>query len=138
MGSLISSKNSAIIMENTSLVLLDGFFLYDNYFAGITVAYSAPNRHGCLKVVDNNYCASRRGMISSLSMVFPVCYALRVCYHYCSVSSILEIDLFLCFLWITYRWCSLSVHLKPYLCYHLWSSCLVSWFKPLDNDEQLL
>ncbi|XP_022730278.1 uncharacterized protein LOC111285220 isoform X2 [Durio zibethinus] len=29
--------------------------------AGITVAYSAPTRHGCLKVVENNYCASKRG-----------------------------------------------------------------------------
>ncbi|KAL3655668.1 hypothetical protein CASFOL_000064 [Castilleja foliolosa] len=28
--------------------------------AGITVAYAAPARHGCLKVVENNYCASRR------------------------------------------------------------------------------
>ncbi|KAK9983885.1 hypothetical protein SO802_033410 [Lithocarpus litseifolius] len=28
--------------------------------AGITVAYSAPTRHGCLKVVENNYCASKR------------------------------------------------------------------------------
>ncbi|BBG95329.1 hypothetical protein Prudu_003844 [Prunus dulcis] len=27
---------------------------------GIAVAYSAPTRHGCLKVVENNYCASKR------------------------------------------------------------------------------
>jgi len=46
---------------------------YD-YLAGITVAYSAPTRHGCLKVVDNNYCASRRGMIPLLSDIFT--YAL--------------------------------------------------------------
>lgn len=26
------------------------------------VAYSAPTRHPCLKVVENNYCASKRGM----------------------------------------------------------------------------
>lgn len=31
--------------------------------AGIVVAYSAPTRHGCLKVVENNYCASKRGML---------------------------------------------------------------------------
>ncbi|GFP92817.1 gamma-tubulin complex component 2 [Phtheirospermum japonicum] len=31
-----------------------------DYCAGITVAYSAPARHGCLKVVENNYCVSRR------------------------------------------------------------------------------
>jgi hypothetical protein len=30
--------------------------------AGMNVAYSAPARHGCLKVVENNYCASKRGM----------------------------------------------------------------------------
>ncbi|XP_068653075.1 uncharacterized protein [Aristolochia californica] len=29
--------------------------------AGIAVAYSAPSRHGCLSVVENNYCASKRG-----------------------------------------------------------------------------
>ncbi|KAK2983864.1 hypothetical protein RJ640_012512 [Escallonia rubra] len=27
---------------------------------GIAVAYTAPVRHGCLKVVENNYCASKR------------------------------------------------------------------------------
>jgi len=43
----------------------------------MAVAYSAPNRHGCLKVVENNYCASRRGMFSSLSMVFSL-----VCFFY--------------------------------------------------------
>lgn len=41
-------------------------------FAGMAVAYSAPTRHGCLKVVENNFCASRRGMISSVSMFFPL------------------------------------------------------------------
>ena len=29
---------------------------------GMTVAYTAPARHWCLKVVENNYCASKRGM----------------------------------------------------------------------------
>ncbi|KAE8682658.1 D-aminoacid aminotransferase-like PLP-dependent enzymes superfamily protein isoform 1 [Hibiscus syriacus] len=28
--------------------------------AGIAVAYSAPDRHGCLKVIENDYCASKR------------------------------------------------------------------------------
>lgn len=37
-------------------------FLSFNLVAGITVAYSAPTRNGCLKVVENNYCASKRGM----------------------------------------------------------------------------
>ncbi|KAJ8526578.1 hypothetical protein K7X08_029055 [Anisodus acutangulus] len=37
--------------------------------AGIMVAYSAPVRHGCLKVVENNYCASRRGGVRCLSIL---------------------------------------------------------------------
>jgi len=41
-----------------------------SFATGITVAYSAPTRHGCLKVVENNYCASKRGMLSlSLSVI---------------------------------------------------------------------
>jgi len=46
------------------------YFNYDDCFAGMAVAYSAPTRHGCLKVVENNFCASRRGIISSISTVF--------------------------------------------------------------------
>lgn len=37
--------------------------------AGIMVAYTAPMRHGCLKVVENNYCASRRGGVRCLSIL---------------------------------------------------------------------
>lgn len=37
--------------------------------AGIMVAYAAPMRHGCLKVVENNYCASRRGGVRCLSIL---------------------------------------------------------------------
>ncbi|TKY74576.1 hypothetical protein E2542_SST03339 [Spatholobus suberectus] len=47
--------------------------------AGITVAYSAPIRHGCLKVVENNYCASRRGgvrCLSILNLVFAIIFGL--------------------------------------------------------------
>jgi hypothetical protein len=29
---------------------------------GISVAYSAPQRHGCLRIVENNCCASKRGL----------------------------------------------------------------------------
>lgn len=39
---------------------------------GIFVAYSAPTRHGCLKVVENNYCASRRGGVRCLSILNTV------------------------------------------------------------------
>lgn len=40
--------------------------------AGIVVAYSAPTRHGCLKVVENNYCASKRGGVRCLSILNAV------------------------------------------------------------------
>ncbi|KAH0935997.1 hypothetical protein HID58_013114 [Brassica napus] len=42
--------------------------------AGIFVAYSAPHRHGFLKVVENSYCASRKGILSSLALYFSVPY----------------------------------------------------------------
>ncbi|KAK6140936.1 hypothetical protein DH2020_025329 [Rehmannia glutinosa] len=47
--------------------------------AGITVSYTAPARHGCLKVVENNYCASRRGgvrCLSILNVVFAITFGL--------------------------------------------------------------
>ncbi|KAL5850443.1 hypothetical protein ACOSQ4_008456 [Xanthoceras sorbifolium] len=37
--------------------------------AGITVAYTAPKRHVCLGVVENNYCASKRGGVRCLSIL---------------------------------------------------------------------
>ncbi|POO03943.1 Transmembrane protein [Trema orientale] len=40
--------------------------------AGIAVAYSAPTRHGCLKVVENDYCASKRGGVRCLSILNAV------------------------------------------------------------------
>ncbi|KAE9609155.1 hypothetical protein Lal_00020032 [Lupinus albus] len=47
--------------------------------AGITVAYSAPTRHWCLKVVENDYCASRRGgvrCLSILNLIFAIVFGL--------------------------------------------------------------
>ncbi|KAJ0247359.1 Uncharacterized protein HA466_0167830 [Hirschfeldia incana] len=47
--------------------------------AGIFVAYSVPHRHWFLKVVENNYCASRRGgvrCLSILNVVFAIIYGL--------------------------------------------------------------
>ncbi|KAK6912716.1 hypothetical protein RJ641_022317, partial [Dillenia turbinata] len=47
--------------------------------AGIAVAYYAPARHGCLKVVENNFCASKRGgvrCLSILNMIFAVIFGL--------------------------------------------------------------
>lgn len=67
-----------------------------NLGAGIAVAYSAPTRHGCLKVVENNYCASKRGMLPpSLLPSFPP-PQMNYCIHYTSVA------IFYCF--ITYDW----------------------------------
>ncbi|CAL5440559.1 unnamed protein product [Camellia sinensis] len=46
---------------------------------GITVAYTAPTRHWCLKVVENNYCASKRGGVRCLSIlnaVFAIIFGL--------------------------------------------------------------
>ncbi|KAE8700414.1 RNA polymerase I-associated factor PAF67 isoform 2 [Hibiscus syriacus] len=39
---------------------------------GITIAYSALDRHGCLKVVENDYCASKRGGVCCLSILNAV------------------------------------------------------------------
>lgn len=47
--------------------------------AGVTVAYSTPRKHGCLKVVENNYCASKRGgvrCLSILNIVFAIIFGL--------------------------------------------------------------
>ncbi|KAG8375565.1 hypothetical protein BUALT_Bualt10G0113800 [Buddleja alternifolia] len=47
--------------------------------AGVTVAYTATARHGCLKVVENNYCTSRRGgvrCLSILNVVFAIIFGL--------------------------------------------------------------
>lgn len=47
--------------------------------AGITVAYTAPVRHWSLKVVENNYCASKRGgvrCLAILNLVFAIIFGL--------------------------------------------------------------
>ncbi|KAI3738083.1 hypothetical protein L2E82_28101 [Cichorium intybus] len=44
------------------LFLLSAVYL----IAGMTVAYTAPTRHACLKVVENNYCAPVRGGVRCL------------------------------------------------------------------------
>lgn len=46
--------------------------------AGIIVAYNAPMTHGCLKLVENIYCASRRGgvrCLSILNVAFTIVFA---------------------------------------------------------------
>ncbi|XP_009421203.2 uncharacterized protein LOC104000798 [Musa acuminata AAA Group] len=37
--------------------------------AGMAMAYAAPRRHPCLKVVENNFCASKRGGVRCLSIL---------------------------------------------------------------------
>lgn len=51
-----------------SYILLDCSHLA--YFLGMTVACFAPTRHGCLKAVENDYCASKRGTFISSSRLF--------------------------------------------------------------------
>lgn len=63
---------SATLIGLCSAFLVSNGFCHDS---GITVAYSAPTRHGCLKVVENNYCASKRGIWIShfLTWIFYWC-----------------------------------------------------------------
>ncbi|MQM04146.1 hypothetical protein Taro_036940 [Colocasia esculenta] len=56
------------------------FFASGAYLlAGMVVAYSASPRHSCLKVVENTYCASKRGgvrCLSILNIVFALVFGL--------------------------------------------------------------
>lgn len=77
--------------------------LFSRYFvantAGMFVAYSAPRRHEFLKVVENNYCASRRGIHSLLSVSkmyfsFPyICFVISI--RVSSNSFLLNTKLFM-------------------------------------------
>ncbi|GMH12424.1 hypothetical protein Nepgr_014265 [Nepenthes gracilis] len=80
------------------------FFLSAVYLvAGMAVAYSAPRRHGCLKVVENNYCASRRGgvhCLSVLNMVFAVIFGLLALFlglSLLTLGSSCSLPLFWCY-----------------------------------------
>ncbi|GER38068.1 hypothetical protein STAS_14526 [Striga asiatica] len=71
--------------------------------AGITVAYTAPARHGCLKVVENNYCASRRGgvrCLSILNVVFAITFGLLALFlgsTLLTLGSSCSVPLFWCY-----------------------------------------
>ncbi|XP_021275768.1 uncharacterized protein LOC110410426 [Herrania umbratica] len=71
--------------------------------AGITVAYSAPTRHGCLKVVENNYCASKRGgvrCLSILNVVFAIIFGLLALFlgsSLLTLGSSCSLPLFWCY-----------------------------------------
>ncbi|KAI0492594.1 hypothetical protein KFK09_026868 [Dendrobium nobile] len=71
--------------------------------AGMAVAYSAPTRHICLKVVENNYCASKRGGIRCLfilNVVFAVIFGLLSLFlgsSLLTLGSSCSIPLFWCY-----------------------------------------
>ncbi|KAL7164425.1 hypothetical protein ACSBR2_040357 [Camellia fascicularis] len=71
--------------------------------AGITVAYTAPTRHWCLKVVENNYCASKRGgvrCLSILNVVFAIIFGLLAIFlgsSLLTLGSSCSLPLFWCY-----------------------------------------
>ncbi|XVF89201.1 hypothetical protein PTKIN_Ptkin19aG0111200 [Pterospermum kingtungense] len=71
--------------------------------AGITVAYSAPTRHRCLKVVENNYCASKRGGVRCLSIlnaVFAIIFSILAIFlgsSLLTLGSTCSLPLFWCY-----------------------------------------
>ncbi|XP_051137810.1 uncharacterized protein LOC127256019 [Andrographis paniculata] len=82
--------------------------------AGITVAYTAPVRHGCLKVVENNYCASRRGgvrCLSILNIAFAVIFGLLALFlgsTLLTLGSSCSLPLFWCY--EISSWCLVILH----------------------------
>ncbi|KAM7277329.1 hypothetical protein ACFE04_019195 [Oxalis oulophora] len=80
------------------------FFLSAVYLvAGIVVAYYAPIRHGCLNVVQNNYCTSKRGgvrCLSILNLVFAVIFGLLALFlgsSLLTLGSSCSVPLFWCY-----------------------------------------
>ncbi|CAF2147348.1 unnamed protein product [Brassica napus] len=80
------------------------FFVSSVYLvAGMFVAYSAPRRHEFLKVVENNYCASKRGgvrCLSILNVVFAIIYCLLAIFLGSSLliqESSCSVPLFWCY-----------------------------------------
>ncbi|XP_071696172.1 uncharacterized protein [Rutidosis leptorrhynchoides] len=71
--------------------------------AGISVSYAAPAKHGCLKVVENNYCASKRGgvrCLSILNFVFAIIFGLLALFlgsTLLTLGSKCSIPLFWCY-----------------------------------------
>ncbi|ONK67066.1 uncharacterized protein A4U43_C06F15310 [Asparagus officinalis] len=72
-------------------------------FSGMIVAYSAPMRHPSLKVVENNFCASKRGGVRCLSIlntVFAVVFGLMALFlgsSLLTLGSNCSIPLFWCY-----------------------------------------
>ncbi|XP_074348005.1 uncharacterized protein LOC141686823 [Apium graveolens] len=71
--------------------------------AGMAVAYTAPTRHGCLMVVENNYCASKRGGVRCLSIlnaVFAIVFGLLALFlgsTLLTLGSSCSVPLFWCY-----------------------------------------
>lgn len=71
--------------------------------AGMAVAYTAPTRHGCLKVVENDYCASKRGGVRCLSIlnaVFAIVFGLLALFlgsTLLTLGSSCSVPLFWCY-----------------------------------------
>ncbi|XP_042497906.1 uncharacterized protein LOC122076585 [Macadamia integrifolia] len=84
-----------------SAILFFGSVVY--LIAGIIVAYSAPVRHGCLVVVENNYCASKRGgvrCLSVLNVVFATVFGLLALFlgsSLLTLGSSCSLPLFWCY-----------------------------------------
>lgn len=89
-----------VVFVPSSLV----FFVSIAYLvAGMAVAYTAPTRHGCLKVVENNYCASKRGGVRCLSIlnaVFAIVFGLLALFlgsTLLTLGSSCSVPLFWCY-----------------------------------------
>ncbi|XP_010668084.2 uncharacterized protein LOC104885074 [Beta vulgaris subsp. vulgaris] len=88
-----------LFLPSSILFLLSVVYLV----AGVMVAYSAPQRHGCLKVVENNYCASRRGgvrCLAILNMVFAIIFGLLALFlgsSLLTLGSSCSLPLFWCY-----------------------------------------
>ncbi|WZY86228.1 hypothetical protein YC2023_032612 [Brassica napus] len=68
--------------------------------AGIFVAYSAPHRHGFLKVVENSYCASRKGILSSLALYFSNPVPSAISYDVSTFETLGSSEFLITKLWI--------------------------------------
>nr|XP_043638597.1 uncharacterized protein LOC122609713 [Erigeron canadensis] len=88
-----------VFLPSATIFVFSALYL----FAGIAVSYTAPVRHGCLKVVENNYCASKRGgvrCLSILNLVFAIIFGLLALFlgsTLLTLGSKCSIPLFWCY-----------------------------------------
>ncbi|XP_076921431.1 uncharacterized protein LOC143582835 [Bidens hawaiensis] len=88
-----------VFLPSALLFLLSSLYL----LAGITVAYTASTRHRCLMVVENNYCASKRGgvrCLSILNLVFAIIFGVLALFlgsTLLTLGSRCSIPLFWCY-----------------------------------------